>query len=654
MAKKNWGFDTRDMDPKVRPQDDFYKYVNGGWLKRAKMPPHEARWGSFMMLRVDTEKKLRKLVRNLRGRYSAGSPEQMIRDFYRSGMDERTRERLGAAPLRPWLERVEKLTGTEDLLKLFADLEKAGSDGLWGVMIDQDSKNSERYIAHLYQSGLGLPERDYYLKDDPESKRVRAAYEKHVEAILRLLGDSPLAARRARESVMRIERALAEASMSKEDVRDSEKTYHKRTLAALAKEAPGVDWRAYLALIGIRGEREVIAMMPEFLAAAARMLERVAVEDWQAYLRFHIANDSAGALSKRFVRENFEFYGKALAGQKKMKPLWRRALAATNGALGELLGRVYVEQHFTPAAKIRMSALVDDLFEAYAERIKALDWMSAPTKKKALKKLGMVSRKIGYPEKWKSYRGLKVSPADYFGNLLRSAEFEHRRQIKKLGKPVDRSEWLMYPQTVNAYCNFNLNEIVFPAAILQPPFFALTFDDAINYGAIGSVIGHEISHAFDDQGSKFDGNGNMKSWWTPADRKRFERKAMALKRQFDTYKVAGGVPVNGQLTLGENIGDLGGVSIAYDAYQRALARTGKREVIEGFTPEQRFFLGFALFERELSTPEFQKMHALTDPHSPGQFRINGPASNLPEFYAAWGVKKGDTLYRAPRARAKIW
>ena len=657
MAKttKSWGFDTKTIDEKVRPQDDFYTHAHGKWLAATKIPATESRWGSFMTLRFDTEKKLRALVESLsRGRFPAGSAEQMVRDFYKAGLDEKTRERLGMKPMLPWLAKVEKLKGQKDMEALIAEFHRLGIGALWGGMIDQDSKNSERYVLYLAQDGIGMPDRDYYLNDDAESKRVREAYKKYMAAMHRLIGLSVKEAGAAVETVMRIETALAKASMTKEDARDSEKTYHKYPVKKLKALAPNVDWKSYFTRIGAGKESYVILMQPEFIKAASAMLSTVPLADWKTYLRWHLVDGMAGLLSKKFVLTQFAYYGKALSGQKAMKPLWRRALGATNASLGELLGQIYVKRHFTPEAKVAMSKLVDDLFAAYERRIKALDWMTEPTKKKAVAKLRMMSRKIGYPDKWKSYRGLKVSPNDSFGNALRSAEYEHRRQVKKLGRPIDRTEWHMYPQTVNAYCNFNMNEIVFPAAILQPPFFDLSADAAVNYGSIGSVIGHEMTHGFDDQGAKFDGKGNMKTWWTDEDRKRFEGKAKLLKEQFDQYTVADGVKVNGQLTLGENIADLGGASIAFDAYRAHRARANERGDIEGYSPEQRFFFGFSLFERELARPEFEKMHALTDPHSPGIYRINGPASNLPEFYEAFNVKKGDKLYREPKDRAKIW
>lgn len=655
MKKKEWGFDTRDMDARARAQDDFYRYANGGWLKKNPVPSHESRWGSFLMLRYDTEKKLRALVGKLQKmkRAKTGSPEQMVRDFYRSGLDMRRRNALGLAPLRPWLERIGKIHDVPTLVSALAHLEKIGGGGPWGVAIDQDMKNSETYILYLHQSGLGMPDRDYYLKNDAESVRVRTAYEKHLEVMFAFMGKAKAEAKKNREIVMYIETALAKISMPKEDLRDVDKTYHKKSFAQLQSLTRNIDWRNYFKILGAK-PRDVVVMQPEFLKAVSAMLTKVSIEEWKTYLTWHLVGGSASYLGTKFEKQSFTFYGTTLSGVKTMKPAWRRSLGAVNGNVGELLGKLYVKEYFSPSAKRKIRAIVADLFEAYETRIKNLDWMSSATKRKAVRKLRQMTRKLGYPDKWKGYRGLVIKSDDYLGNAVRAAIFEHTRAMRRLRKPVDRREWFMHPQTVNAYCSFGLNDIVFPAAILQPPFFnADTDDDALNYGAIGTVIGHEITHGFDDQGSKFDGKGNRKTWWTKTDRARFAKKAKVLVGQFNTYEVAGGLKVNGRLTLGENIADLGGASIAYDAYKLRLART-KREDIDGFTPEQRFFLGFALFERENSRPESQKTQVLTDPHSPGVFRINGPASNLPEFYAAFGVRKGDALYRKPAERAKIW
>lgn len=653
--QKGWGFDIRDMDTSIRPQDDFYHYANGGWMKRNPVPPHESRWGSFMILRYDTEKKLRAIVTELQKtkHLKSGSPEQMVRDFYRSGSDMNKRNALGLEPLTPWLARIAKIHDVPSLVSTIAHLEKIGGGGPWGIGVDQDMKNSERYIMHLGQGGLGMPDRDYYLKDDAESIRVRTAYEKHIEAIGILMGKSSREAKRDRETVMRLETAIAKVSMAKEDLRDADKTYHKMTMQGLARLARDIDWKSFFTIVGAGDIRDIVVMQPKFIRAMGTMLVKEPIEDWKTYLTWHLVGGAASHLSAKFEKQNFAFYGTVLSGIPKMKPMWRRALGSVNRNLSEVLGKIYVKNHFSPEAKKKINSVVDDLFEAYEARIKNLDWMSDATKRKALKKLHQVNRKLGYPDKWKKYTGLVIRPDDYFGNAIRAAQFEHRRAMRRLKKPVDRSEWFMSPQTVNAYCSFGLNDIAFPAAILQPPFFSVDADDAVNYGAIGSVIGHEITHAFDDQGCKFDGKGNRLTWWLSKDSFNFTKKAKVLVKQFNEYTVADGVKVNGQLTLGENIADLGGASIAFDAYNLRLAKTGRRD-IDGFTPEQRFFLSYALFERENERPEAVKTAVLTDPHSPGVFRINGPASNLPEFYTAFNVQKGDKLYRAPKDRAKIW
>ena len=653
--KKDWGFDTRDIDAKVRPQDDFYHYANGVWLKKNPIPPHESCWGSFLILRYDTEKKLRTIVTKVQNRRNlkASSPERMIRDFYHSSLDMKRRNALGLTPLRPWLERIAKIKDVRSLVSMIAHLEKIGGGGPWGLMVDQDMKDSEKYIIYISQSGLGMPDRDYYLKNDAESKRVRAAYEKHLEAMFVLMGIAQIEAKKNRETIMRIETALAKISMPKEELRDVDKTYHQMRVRALARLARAIDWRSYFNIVGAGALHTVVVMQPKFIKAMSAMLTKEPIEAWKTYLTWHLVGGSASYLSAKFEKQNFAFYGTVLSGVKVMRPTWRRALSAVNGNLGELFGKLYVKEYFGPEAKKKIVTVVADLFTAYETRIKHLDWMSPATKKKALKKLHQVTRKLGYPDKWKSYRGLVIRPDAYFDNAVRATLFEHARVMRRLKKPVDRKEWFMTPQTVNAYCSFGLNDIVFPAAILQPPFFSVHADDAINYGGIGTVIGHEITHSFDDQGSKFDGTGNRKTWWTKQDRVRFEKKAKVLVKEFNGYSVVDGLKVNGKLTLGENIADLGGASIAFDAYKLRLAKTGRKDV-GGFTPEQRFFLGFALFERENRRPEAEKTQVLTDPHSPGKFRINGPASNLPEFYAAFGVKKGDKLYRIPQNRAKIW
>jgi putative endopeptidase len=654
-TKKGWGFDVKELDDSIRPQDDFYHFVNKKWIDANPIPASESRWGSFVELRLRVDKQLRTILTELETTKNlvSGTPERMIRDFYRSGVDMKKRDALDAKPLEPMRKKIRSIKDLTGMQTVITEMHRTGASALWGSMIDQDSKNTQRYVLHFGQDGLGMPDREYYLKDDAESVRVRTAYMKHIENLFKLIGRTSAEAKREMRVIMDIETKLAHASMKKEDMREPEKTYHKMSVAQIQKLAPNIDWKRYLVSSDMKDVRDVIVMQPEFLSAVSGLLNSVSIEDWKTYLEWHYANDFSGLLSSRFIRESFSFYGTVLSGTKVMKPLWRRILSSVQGSLGEPLGQIYVKRHFSPEAKKRMKIMVEDLFVAFEARIKSLDWMTPTTKKKALLKLRAFNPKIGYPDKWRSYRGLKIVQDDYVGNVIRANLFEHKRAVQKLSKPIDRTEWHMFPQTVNAYFSPVMNDIVFPAGILQPPFFIPDGDDALNYGAMGAVIGHEMTHGFDDEGSQYDHKGNLKSWWTPEDRKRFEAKAKKVEKQFDQYTVADGLKVNGKLTLGENIADLGGLSIAYDALQYRLEKKGRTD-LDGYTPEQRFFLGFAVFEREHSRPEFQKTQVLNDPHSPGIFRINGPASNLDIFYEAYGVKKGDTHYRASSEREKVW
>ncbi len=647
QSKNWWGFDAKGIDIAVRPQDDFYSYANGGWVKKTKIPPHEARWGSFITLRVETEQKLKVIVDELLAKqnHKKGTPEQLIADYYRSAFDMPRRNKLGTKPLWDFVRRIENISSQKELVETIAFLHKAGVSGVWSFFVDQDSKNSAAYILHLWQGGLGLPERDYYLENKPEQKRVRDAYVVYIANLLKIAGFKPAEIARAQKVVLDIETALAKASMSKEDVRDPHKVYHKVT--------PSAFWKSYLLLMGAPVVKKVIVGQPKFFAEAQKMLKEIPLEDWKVYLTWHLLNDMSGGLSQAFVTEQFNFYSGVLHGVKKMKPLWRRALMSTNAALGEPLGKLYVERYFPKEAKHKIDQLVSDLFSVYAERMQQLDWMSVATKRKAITKLRAMTRKIGYPTKWDLYKGVVIVPDDYFGNGLRIHAHDYAKMMRKLARGVDRSEWFMSPQTVNAYCSQTLNDIVFPAAILQWPFFDPTADMAVNYAGIGSVIGHEMTHAFDDQGAKFDLKGNMQNWWTPKDKQAFEKKGKLVVAQANAHEVAGGIHLNGQLTLGENIADLGGLVIAYDAYQKYLAKAG-RKIVGGLSPEMRFFLGFAQMEREVARPETLKMRALTDPHAVAPFRINGPLANFEPFYKTFGLKKGDKLYRDPSKRAHIW
>jgi putative endopeptidase len=648
-------FDVKELNPAIRPQDDFFAYTNSLWIQKNPIPENESRWGVFVKLRVETEKRLKKILTDLEKakQVEKGSPEQMIRDFYRSGMDMKKRNQLGLSPIQDLRKMIQEISTADDLLLLLPKLHTLGIEALWGFGVGQDAKQSEKYILHLGQDGLGLPDRDYYLKDDAESKRVLDAYKVHVQKICELSGQTVNEAKRSVESILSIETRLAKASMTKEDIREIEKVYHKFTVAKLCRHTPALKWKEYLKHIDAGKVTEVIFMQTDFFTEVQEMLSQVNIDDWKIYLDWHLVSSFSGLLSQKFTNANFAFYGKVLSGTKKIKPLWRLVLSVVNGTLDELLGQIYVKEYFSPTAKKKVTHIVDTLFTAYKNRIESLDWMSASTKKKALQKLSMMVSKVGYPDKWESFKGLDIRPNDYVGNAIRSTVYEHKREIKKLGKPVDRNEWFMSPQTINAYCNHTMNEIVFPAAILQWPFYDEHADDAINYGCIGATIGHEMTHNFDNEGSKYDGKGNLKSWWSASDKAKFEKKSKVLVEQFNTYQVADGISVNGRLTLGENIADLGGVSIAFDAYQLHLAKVPGK-TLDGFTPEQRFFLGFSLFEREVASPELQKLMVLTDEHSPSEFRINGVLSNLPEFYKAFNLKKGDKLYRESSKIAKIW
>lgn len=655
MKKKSWGFDPKDMDKNVRPQDDFYHYAGGNWLKKNPIPKTESRWGSFTILRYETEKRLKTILEELGKQKNpqVNSPEQMVGDFYHSGMDIKKRNKLSIKPISQYLKTIEEIKTTEDLLYSVSNFHKIGINTLWWNDVDQDMKSSDKNILYVGQGGLGMSDKDYYLKNDKESLRIRNAYLLHMEAMLSLLGLEKKYLKESVGKIYKIEHRLAKASMSKEDVHEVEKIYNKKTISQLKKVAPKIDWVKYFKIIGVNKIENLIVCQPKFFTEVSASIKEVSIEDWRLYLKWHLLRSTSRFLSKPFLRENFNFYGKVILGTKEMKPLWRQVLSVVDGGLDELVGKTYVKKYFDSETKKKANSMVNDLFIAYEQRIKKLDWMGPKTKKMALKKLHAMNRKIGYPDKWKSYHGLRVDGSDYLGNVIRISTFEHRRMIKKIGKPVDRKEWHMSPQTVNAYCSQTMNEIVFPAAILQLPFFNKNIDDAINYGAMGMVIGHEMTHNFDDQGSKFDTKGNLKNWWTKSDHENLRKKTKPLIAQFSKYKVADGVSVNGTLTVGENIADLGGLAIAFDAYQLHLKKVGRKN-IDGFTPEQRFFLGDTLFERENTSPEFAKMVAINDPHSPSIFRVNGPASNLSEFYEAFNVKKGDKLYREPKDRVKIW
>lgn len=646
--------DTKNLNTRIRPQDDFFLYANGGWNKRHPIPPDKSRWGTFDELRENSKKQLRTIIEPVakKKHLKRGSDEQLVRGVWLSGMDEKRREKLALAPLIPLLSRVAAITNQKDLLEYIAYAHRVGLGVLWGTYVSRDDKKSHRNMLYLAQGGLSLPDRDYYFNNDAESKRVRKEFKKHIPRMLALAGLSA-DARKTIEIVMRLETALAEASMTRTERRDPHKQYNKRAIKSLSKESPAIDWARYFTLIKAGSPKELVVSQPKFMARVSKLFKTISIEDWKTYLTWSVIDDMAPLLNKKMVEENFRFYGRVLSGTKKMQPLWKRIVGVVDGAVGDALGKLYVKNYFDHEAKRHINQLVDNLFATYKERLADLEWMGPKTKKKAFVKLRAMKRKLGYPSKWHTYKGLKINADDFVGNMLRVHEYEFNRMLRKLKKKPDPTEWYMTPSTVNAYFDPNANEIAFPAGIMQPPFFDATADDALNYGGIGSVIGHEMTHGFDDEGRKFDHKGNLKEWWTASDKKRFEKRARVLAKQFDSFVAIDNMHVNGKLTLGENIADLGGLIIAFKAFQKS-QKGKKRKIIQDFTPEQRFFLGYAITEAGNIRPQLLKKYLVIDPHSPSIFRVNGPLSNMEEFYEAFGVKHGDKLYRAPKARARIW
>ncbi len=650
-----WGFDTHSIEHSVRPQDDFYRFANGNWIQKNKIPSEENRWGSFQIVKYNTDQQIKQLFTALIGKQklTPGSTEQLVRDMYVSAFNMKERNARGSTPLDPYRADIRAITSHAALLRYLALAHRDGSTSPWMFALDQDAKKSDVYLFTLWQGGLGMPEREYYLQNTPEHTRVREAYKQHIKKLFTIAQFPKNQIANAVDTVMSIETRLARISMKKEDTRDAEKTYHVFSITQLERTIPQIPWKTYLRILGAKHIKRVNVAQPSFFIEIGKLLFSIPLPQWKIYFEWHLLNDHAALLSEPFVREHFAFYGKILTGSIKMKPLWRRALNAVDGTVGEALGALYVHSYFHPEAKRKMDLLVSDLFDVYETRIRKLTWMSSNTKRNAIRKLHTMRRKIGYPSRFETYKGLLIKPDDFFGNMLRAHTFHHKKAIRKSKHPVDRKEWFMTPQTVNAYYHSNLNEIVFPAAILQEPFFSFTADDAVNYGAIGSIIGHEITHGFDDQGSKFDYRGNLKSWWTKKDREAFLQRGKKLVQQFNTYQVTPTISVNGALTLGENIADLGGLVIAFEAYQKRLQKTG-RSIIDGFTPEERFFLGFAQCERTIARSEFLKMQVLVDPHAPSFTRINGPLSNFSPFYTTFKVCKRDKLYRDQKNRVEIW
>jgi putative endopeptidase len=642
----------RTVDPEIRAQDDLYRHVNGAWLASTEIPADKSNYGSFSKLDDDAQLQLRAIIEEAAAKTekAVGSDEQKVGDYYAAFMNETLANELGLKPLLPELARIGAIKDKQELPELMAHLSSLGSPPL-ASFVDNDAQDSTRYLLYLFQGGTGLPDRDFYLSKDKKFAEIRRQYLGHVERML-ALAEIKDAARNAK-SIMALETALARAQWTQVDSRDTDKIYNRYALDQLNALTPGFDLLAFVNAAGAGRSPGAVVGQPSFFTAWAKLLQSTPLETLKVYLQWHLLSDYAPLLSQPFVDENFAFYGTTLNGVVENKPRWKRGVDATEGALGEVLGRIYVARHFPPEAKTRMEQLVKNLIKAYELSIKELDWMGEETRKKALEKLAKFTPKIGYPRKWKDYSALVVQADDPVGNAMRSRRVEFHRQVAKLGKPIDRDEWHMTPQTVNAYYNPGMNEIVFPAAILQPPFFDMNAEDAVNYGGIGAVIGHEIGHGFDDQGSKFDGDGNLKSWWTDEDRKNFEIRTKALIAQYDRFEPLPGHTVNGAFTIGENIGDLGGLSIAYKAYHMAL--NGKdAPVIDGLSADQRLFMGWAQIWARKYRDENLLQRLKTDPHAPSEYRCNGIVANIPAFYSAFDVKEGDKLYLPPEQRVKIW
>jgi putative endopeptidase len=655
-AGKELPIDPNNMDTLVKPGNNFFEYANGGWLKANPIPEEYSRYGAFEILGKKNQKEIKAIIDELSAmsEVKKGSPEQQIRDFYNSGMDTVRIEELGYKPIQERLKEINAMQSTDDLIAMQAKLNFEGSMPVFALFGSPDDKDSKMVIAHLMQYGLGLPDRDYYTKDDERTNEIRAKYLEHLKRMFELIGyDENVAAQKA-QSVMKIETRLAEASMTMLERRDPNATYNMYNREDLKKLMGAYDIGTYLTKLGIGTIDKVNVRQPKFFAEVGKMMEEVPMEDWIAYYEWNVTNSNANSLSSAFVDQNFDFYKRTLSGVDKMKPRWKRMISATNGNLGDPVGKMYVERYFPAASKERMLELVGNLKIALGESIQNLDWMSEQTKEKALEKLQAINVKVGYPDKWIDYSSVEITPDNFIQNTWNCNAFSYKRMLNKIGKPVDPTEWGMTPQTVNAYYNPNRNEIVFPAAILQAPFFSADADDAVNYGAIGVVIGHEMTHGFDDQGRLYDKDGNLKDWWTEEDAEKFKEKTQILVKQFDNFVVLDSLHVNGKLTLGENIADNGGLFISHAALLKSFEKNGEQKDIDGLNYDQRFFISYAQVWRQHIRPAELMRRLQEDVHSPGIARVNAGVANLPWWYEAFNVQPGDSLYIAPEHRAKIW
>lgn len=647
--------DIANMDMEANPGEDFYQYANGGWMKNNPLKEEYSRFGTFDKLAEDNRVILKQMVEDISSKnHATGSIEQKIGDYYKMGMDSARIEKLGITPLLPELDKIESISNSEELVECIARLHTFGVAPFFYLFGSPDKKNSDMEIAYLYQGGLGLTDRDYYVEDNPRAKEIREEYINHVKRIFELAGYEPETTSENAQLIMKLETRLAKSSMTLLERRDPHKTYNKMNLQLISELSPSLDWNAFFDQVGIPEPGEFNVGQPLFFKELGEIIREQPLEDIKVYLKFHLINDAAPYLSSDFVNQNFDFYGKVLSGKEEIQPRWKRVLGSTNSALGEAIGQKFVEKYFPPEAKNRMLNMVDNLKVALGKRIRELEWMGEATKKEALAKLETMSVKIGYPDKWRDYGSLKVDTASYLTNVMASRMFEFDYMVSKINQPVDKEEWHMTPQTVNAYYNPLNNEIVFPAGILQPPFFYMNADDAVNYGAIGVVIGHEMTHGFDDQGRKYDKEGNLSDWWTKKDEEKFNERSRVLVNQYNEFPVLDTIMADGELTLGENIADLGGLNISYTALQMATGDQDASQTIDGFTRDQRFFLAYShVWAQNIRDKEILR-RTKEDVHSLGKWRVNGPLRNIPEFHAAFGIKQGDFLYLDPENRATIW
>ena len=646
------GISLENMDTSIRPGDDFFLYVNGTWIEETEIPADKSSYGGFIILRDEAEDAVKAIIEaSASGDFARGSDEQKVGDLYKSYMDMDTRNARGLTPLQAELDRIAAIESHEQLAVYFAAANRRGYGVPIAVAQIDDFRNPEFYMIYAWQGGLGLPDRDYYFKDDESSATLRERYVEHIAAMFDLAGFEDAEAAAAK--IMALETRIADAHITKEAARDWGTNYNKVAIAELNEVMPNFNWQGFANEAGIADIDGLVLMMTSYFEALDGIVAETDLDTWKTYLNWVALNSRAAALTETLDRQNFEFYGKALSGREEQREQWRRAVSTVNGTLGEVVGKVYVKEHFPPEAKDRMVELVGNLIRAYDQSIRDLDWMTDETKAQALDKLNKFKANIGYPDVWRDYSAIEIEADDLFGNLERATVAEYDRQIARQGGPVDQTEWPMNPQTVNAGYRPWKNDITFPAAILQPPFFNLEADDAVNYGAIGAVIGHEIGHGFDDQGSTFDGDGVMRNWWTEEDRAEFESRTGTLIAQYDAYAPFDDLHVNGEFTQGENIGDLGGISIGLLAYEMSLDGE-EPPVIDGFTGVQRVFLGFGQVWRQIIRDEALRQQIMTDPHAPARYRANGSVRNVPEFYEAFDVAEGDALYLPPEERVKIW